>query len=56
MAALSGGRAQRADFNMLEISSIRALIFVKASSFWMITALDGRARRAHSNMLEISSI
>ena len=56
MMAAPDCRARRADSNMLAISSIRALIFAKASSFWMMVAPDGRAQRADSNMLAISSI
>ncbi len=55
MAEPDGG-AQRAHSNMPEISSSRALIFAKDSSFWMMAAPDDRAWRAHSNMPEISSI
>ena len=54
--AVPDGRSQRAGSGMLEISSIRALLFEKDSSFWMTAAPDGRARRAGSGMPKISSI
>ncbi len=56
MMAASDGRAQGAHSNMVEISSIRARVFAKASSFWMMVVPDGRAQRAHSGVHEISSI
>ncbi len=52
--AAPGGRDQRAHSSMPEISSLRALIFAKTSSFSMMAAPDGRARRDHSSIPEIS--